>query len=98
MRWVHSSSGVVESGVAPAESVPAADLPPERVSEAKRLRMDEGVAQPLVVAVELDGLSGVATVRLGVQDALRVKGGVRGSEELVDEEVEESVEGGIAGC
>lgn len=92
MRCVHSLGGVVEGGVVPADSEPDADLPAERVKDANRLRRDRGV-----VAVGVDSLSGVAAagLRLADQVALRLNGGVTGSDD--PDEVDESIESGMAG-
>lgn len=78
MRSVHSPR------VALADSEPDADLPPERVKDAKRLRSDRGVV--VVVGVVL---------RLADQVALRLNGGVTGSDD--PDEADESIDGGMSG-
>lgn len=97
IRCVDSLGGVVEGGVAPADSEPEADLPAERVKDANRLRRDEGVVVVVVLVVGVDSLSGVAAValRVAVQVALRLNGGVTGSDD--PDEVDESIEGGMRG-
>lgn len=98
MRCEHSSTGVTDGGVAPTEREPEADLPADRVKDAKRLRRESGVVRVEPVGVE-GSLSGVAAapaapvLRLAVQVALRLNGGVMGSDD--PEEVDESIEGGI---
>lgn len=87
MRSVVSSRGVVARGVVPAESeLDEADLPADRVSDAKRLVSEEGVRLP-----DEPALSGV--LRPGAQEALRLNGGVTGSD--VPDDVDESVDGAI---
>lgn len=99
IRSQHSSNGVPERGVTGAEAA-AADLPDERVKEANRFLSESGVAAfEGVVEPSLDVealLSGVALDWLAAHVALRLKGGVFGSEELMEEE-EDSIEGGILG-
>ena len=76
----------------PAERELAAALPAERVKEAKRLRSDRGVVELVGVVASL---SGVAAARLAVQVALRLKGGVMGSdepEEVDDDSIEDGME------